>query len=263
MAGAVGWDEGAWWAQMSKPVIGISSHANPTSLARSAVVQMYVDAVQAAGGAPVAIPLGLDEASIRAIFERLDGILLPGGDDVAPERYRHERHPMLGMIDEGRDELEITLARWALVDDLPILGICRGIQVLAVAAGGTLYQDLPSEWDAALAHDVRDFGRDHLCHTVTVEDGTHLAEAIACTSAYVNSFHHQAVRDVPDGFIVSARSDDGVVEGIEAPGRGFVVGVQCHPEGMWETTAPQFRGLFHAFVEAARSHAAGGLADAV
>lgn len=235
---------------MRRPLIGITCHATPESLSRSAVMQLYIDAIHHAGGAPVLIPMGLDAESLRAIYAVTAGLLLPGGDDVAPERYRHEPHPQLGRVDANRDELEINVASWALADDMPLLGICRGVQVLAVAAGGTLWQDLPSQWDNGLAHDVREYGRDHLSHTMSMEPGSLLALALGTTVTWVNSFHHQAVWDLPPGFIVSARSEDGVVEAIESPDRSFCIGVQCHPEGMWDTTAPHFRGLFSAFVQA-------------
>jgi putative glutamine amidotransferase len=226
-------------------------HPSIGPVPRSGVNQHYIDAVIDAGGAPVLIPLGLDEAGLRAIFGTLSGLLLPGGDDVSPVRYGQEPHHRLGAVDDDRDELELTLTAWALEEDLPILGICRGIQVLAVAAGGTLYQDLPSQMPTDVRHDVREHGRDYLCHAVDVEPGSYLAAAIGATSAHVNSFHHQAVLDVPPGFTVSARSPDGIVEAIESPAHHFAVGVQCHPEGIWRSTAPQFSGLFRAFVEAA------------
>lgn len=240
---------------MTKPIIGITCHSQSIGLVRSSMVQLYVDAIQGAGGATVGIPLGLDEESLRSILSVLHGVVLPGGDDIAPERYNHDRHARLGAVDDNRDALELGVAIAALADDLPILGICRGIQVLAVAAGGTLYQDIPSEWESTLHHDVREFGRDHLCHTVTITPGTRLADAVGCTSSRVNSFHHQSVRDVPPGFVVTAHSDDGIVEAIEAPEHRFAVGVQSHPEGMWRTTAPEYKGLFSAFVEAARIRA--------
>lgn len=240
---------------MNKPIIGITGHSHPAALVRSAVVQLYVDPIQDAGGAAIVIPLGLDESSLCAIFPLLDGLLLPGGDDVAPDRYHHEPHPRLGAVDPDRDELELRLATWALDADLPVLGICRGIQVLAVAAGGSLCQDIPSEWEDPVHHDVREFGRDHLCHPVTIDPASRLGRVLGLTTSQVNSFHHQAVHQVPPGFAVSARSDDGVVEGIEALDRSFAVGVQCHPEGMWRTTAPEYRQLFVAFVGAAAQHA--------
>jgi putative glutamine amidotransferase len=238
---------------MTRPVVGITCHAFAGSIPRSALVQMYVDALDGAGGASIGIPLGLSLESLERVYSVLDGILLPGGDDVGPERYGHGRHPNLGAVDANRDELEITVASWALRDDKPVLGICRGIQVLAVAAGGTLYQDLQSEWSGARAHDVREFGTEFLSHSISVQAGTILYRAMGRASVAVNSLHHQAVRDVPSGFIVSARSDDGVVEGIEMPEQRFMVGVQCHPERIWDTTAPEFKRLFESFVEAAES----------
>jgi putative glutamine amidotransferase len=241
---------------MAKPLIGITCHGFHEPIVRSAVGQHYVDAVLAAGGAPVALPLGLDVESLDAVYGIIDGLLLPGGDDVAPERYGHPRHPLLGLVDDARDDLELTVARRALGDDMPILGICRGIQVLAVAAGGTLYQDIPSEIPEMVGHDVREYGRDHLSHEVEIDPNSLLAQSLRRTSSTVNSMHHQSVRDVPEGFIVTARAGDGVVEAIEAPGKHFVVGVQCHPEGMWQTTAPQFAHLFSAFVRAAAERSA-------
>jgi putative glutamine amidotransferase len=231
-------------------------------VARSGVNQHYIDAVISAGGAPVLVPLGLDESGLASIYSTMDGLLLPGGDDVHPSRYGHEVHPKLGAFDHDRDDLELTLAAWALRDDLPVLGICRGIQVLAVAAGGTLYQDLPSQLQSDTLHDVRDFGRDHLTHGLEVEPGSRLADALGHTSHMVNSFHHQAVWDVPPDFEVSARSTDGVIEGIEGIHHHFAVGVQCHPEGIWSTTAPQFSGLFNAFVRAASDRRGRGLLTA-
>lgn len=233
------------------PIIGVSCHSYSEPSPRSAVGQAYIDAIVAAGGLPLLIPLGLDEAGLATVYTMLDGLLLPGGEDVAPERYRQERHPRLGPVDEVRDELELTLADWALRDDLPMLGICRGIQVLAVAAGGTLYQDLASELPSSIEHPGRGLKRDYLSHEIDLAPGSMLGEMIGSRPAGVNSFHHQAVRDVPAGFLVSARSDDGVIEGIESTAHHFAVGVQCHPEGIWQTTAPRFAALFQAFVAAA------------
>jgi putative glutamine amidotransferase len=222
---------------------------------RSAANQQYVDAVAAAGEAPIVIPVGLPDDALRRIYADLDGLLLPGGDDVAPHRYGHEPHPKLGLVDEARDELELTLASWALRDRLPTLGICRGIQVLAVAAGGTLYQDLPSQLESVHLHDVREHGRDHLAHELIVEPTSRLAGILGPGSVLVNTFHHQAVLDIPAGFVITARAPDGVIEAIEGEGPDFVMGIQCHPEGIWQTTAPRFARLFRAFVEAAAERA--------
>ncbi|HEX6507888.1 MAG TPA: gamma-glutamyl-gamma-aminobutyrate hydrolase family protein [Chloroflexota bacterium] len=241
---------------MARPLIGLTCQLFPEPIPRSSVNQQYIDAVIAAGGVPLLIPIGSDGEALDRIYPLLDGLLLPGGDDVAPERYGQERHAKLGEVSEKRDELELLIARRALKDELPILGICRGVQVLAVAAGGTLWQDVPSQYEASLRHDVREHGRDHLCHSIDVEDDSRLAAAIGSTQVTVNSFHHQAVRDIPEGFRVTARAHDGVVEAIETSNGSFAVGVQCHPEGMWKTTAPEFAGLFRAFVEAAQARAA-------
>lgn len=237
---------------MSKPIIGLTCQVFPEPLERSSVNQQYVDAVIAAGGAPVLVPIGLDADGIDRVYDLLDGLLLPGGDDVSPARYGQAPHERLGAVSELRDALELHVATRALHDGLPILGICRGIQVLAVAAGGSLWQDVPSQYESQLSHDVRDHGRDHLCHEIAIESGSRLREAIGAPASTVNSFHHQAVRDVPEGFWVTARSRDGIVEAIESRDGSFAVGVQCHPEGMWRTTAPEFAGLFSAFIEAAR-----------
>jgi putative glutamine amidotransferase len=236
---------------MRAPRIGITCHALYQPLVRSAAGQQYIDAVLAAGGAPLLLPIGLDTAAFDSLYGILDGLLLPGGDDVAPERYGQAPHPHLGSVDDARDELELAITQRALQDDLPILGICRGIQVLAVAAGGTLYQDIPTEIEQYLGHDVREHGRDYLCHDIEIDPASELAHVLGTTSTQVNSFHHQSVRSVPEEFIVSARAGDGVIEAIESPGRRFTVGVQCHPEGVWRTTAPEFANLFRQFVDAA------------
>ncbi|GAC1330194.1 MAG: gamma-glutamyl-gamma-aminobutyrate hydrolase family protein [Chloroflexota bacterium] len=241
---------------MVKPIIGLTSFALELPCPRSVVNQAYVDAIVAAGGAPIVIPLSLDAQSIERVYELLDGLLLPGGDDVAPAHYGEQPHHGLGQVDRARDELELALTRRALQDDMPILGICRGIQLLAVAAGGTLYQDLPSQHRSTVRHEVREFGRDHVAHAIHVDPLSHLAAALQCDTLGVNSFHHQAIRDVPAGFVVTATSSDGIIEAIEAPAHRFTVGVQCHPEEIWKTAAPEFAGLFQSFVNSVREHCA-------
>lgn len=233
------------------PVIGLTCHHVAVPGRRSAVGQLYVDAIASAGGVPIAIPPNLAGETLEAVYDLLDAVLLPGGGDVAPDRYGHEPHPRLGPVDPERDDLELTIARWALRDDRPILGICRGIQVMAVAAGGTLFQDLPTELPSELSHDSDPDSLDFLAHTVEFLGGSRVAEWLGGGNYLVNSFHHQSVRDVPSEFMVTARANDGVVEAIEHRRHSFAVGVQCHPERMWQTTAPEYAGLFRAFVTAA------------
>lgn len=221
--------------------------------------QSYCRSVALAGGAPALIPLDLGVPAWRSIYQRLDGLLLPGGVDVAPAFYGEEPHPKLGKVDGPLDEAELVLARWALADGLPLLGICRGIQTMNVAAGGTLYQDLPSQYPNALTHacTAPDYPRTHRAHAVTIQQGSRLARILGAQETMVNSRHHQAVKDLAKGFVVSARAPDGVIEGIEAAGyrRGaderFAVGVQWHPENL-AANDPQMLALFEALVHAAQ-----------
>lgn len=238
---------------MAKPIIGVTAYTSegPFGVTRSCIGQDYITAVVAAGGIPVGIPVGLDEESLQQIRDMIDGLLVPGGVDIDPARYGQERHPQLGAVEEERDALELPLAHDALESDLPFLGICRGIQVMAVAAGGTLYQDLPAQLGEVLPHAVMNEGKDSLVHSVEVSPESRLARATGRTELQVNSRHHQAVQDLPPGFIITARAPDGVIEAIEKPGHPFAIGVQCHPENTWATTAPDFGGLFRAFVAAA------------
>jgi putative glutamine amidotransferase len=201
----------------------------------------------------VLIPLNLSTGALRAIFERLDGLLLTGGADVDPKHYGEAIHEKCGQIDQVRDTVELTLTRWALAEGLPILAICRGIQVLNVAAGGTLYQDIASQMPGSLKHDCwPDYPRNYPAHQVTVNGDSILAAVLGQGRVAVNSTHHQAVKDLAPGFRVVARALDGVIEAIEGCGHPFAVGVQWHPEELVED-APPMRRLFEEFVSAARS----------
>ncbi len=177
----------------------------------------------------------------------LDGLLLNGGVDVDPQWYGQEPKPGLGTVDPDRDALERTLVQKALERNRPILAICRGIQALNVFAGGTLYQDIPTEIEEPVNHAQHTLGP-LVTHTLAIEPGTKLHALLGCDRLRVNSHHHQAVHHIAPGFVVSARALDDVIEGIEHPGKRFVVGLQCHPEMIWEKY-PVFRRLFDAFVQ--------------
>lgn len=184
-----------------------------------------------------------------------DGLLLTGGDDVEPSRYGQAAHATTVPAETGRDEFEIALVRAARAQRLPLFGICRGIQVMNVACGGTLVQDIPSSVTGALNHSltVPPNTPYALAHEVWVEKGT-LLDRLICDrlsgeTCEVNSRHHQAVKTVADGFRVSATAPDGVIESIEDPAQPFCLGVQWHPENFWRTG--EFRALFEGFVEAA------------
>jgi putative glutamine amidotransferase len=210
----------------------------------------YVRSVEQAGAVPVVLPpVRPEDAGL--VLDRLDGLLLSGGVDVDPSLYGRAPHPKLGRVNRRRDDFELALVGEALGRDLPIFGICRGQQVLNVARGGTLLQDIPSECKGAMGHDARG-RRWRRAHDVDVLPGTRLHALLRLDSVAVNSFHHQAVADVGPGLVVSARSRDGVIEGLEMPGRRFVVAVQWHPESFWNR-ADSFQLLFDAHVEACRA----------
>ncbi|HZS01723.1 MAG TPA: gamma-glutamyl-gamma-aminobutyrate hydrolase family protein [Chloroflexota bacterium] len=215
--------------------------------------QSYARAVAAAGGLPVLLPLLDDEVALRAVYERLDGVLLPGGGDLNPARYGEIARPECSVegVDDQRDAVELTLARWALADGKPLLGICRGQQALAVATGGALYQDIPTQLARALAHEHAD-ARAALVHPIRVEPDSRLAAVLGGAELRVNSIHHQAVARLGDGWRPVAWAPDGVLEGIEQPDHPFALAVQFHPEELVPDHAPSAR-LFAAFVAACRA----------
>ena len=215
----------------------------------------YLEALSRAGAEPR--ELRPDRDLLPAALEACDGVLLTGGVDVDPAFYGEtERHPTVE-IDPARDAYELAVARLALARDMPMLAICRGAQVLNVAAGGTLIQDLPSAHPSAVRHSIVE-PKDAPAHDVHVAAGTRLAALIGpdanTHSVTVNSRHHQSVKDPAPGFVVSATAPDGVIEAIEKPEAAFCVAVQWHPENFWRTG--EFATLFDGFVAAAgRRHA--------
>lgn len=226
----------------------------PESLPLSWVMNhRYFTALAFVGAAPVMVPL-LDGEALRAIYDSLDGVFLAGGVDLDPESYGHERHSLCGSTDRERDRVELRLAQWALEDGKPLLGVCRGMQVINVARGGSLYQDCAEQYPESIKHDyfpTAGFERDYLAHEATVVDGSRLRGAFGEERIRVNSMHHQGVRDVGDGLVASAYAPDGLIEALEEPASSFVVGVQWHPEMLVEKDAGT-RRLFTDFVEAAR-----------
>ncbi len=215
---------------------------------------LYPAALAACGALPLIIPLDLPEEVLRGIFERLDGLCLAGGVDVDPAEYGEAPRSDLGAVDAPRDQTELTLARWALEQNLPVLGICRGIQLLNVAAGGTLYQHIPAQVPGAGRHDHRLQERswETPTHDVHVEPESRLATMVGTATLGTNSFHHQAVKDVAPEFKITARAEDGVVEAIEHPAKPFAVAVQWHPEGMFRSDT-YARRIFEAFVAACKN----------
>ena len=235
---------------MSRPAVGITL-GDGGRPGFHAVREDYVRSVEQAGAVPIALPaIGAEDAA--ALLDRLDGLLLSGGADLDPALFGQAPHPKLGPVSRRRDDFELALTRAALRRDLPILAICRGHQVLNVATGGTLIQDIPSLVKGANVHDARG-PRWRRAHRVEVAPRSLLREILGQDTILVNSFHHQAVDRLGEGLVVSARSpEDGIVEGLEMPARRFVVAVQWHPESFW-ARPDSFQPLFDAHAEACRT----------
>jgi putative glutamine amidotransferase len=211
----------------------------------------YLESVKRAGGEPRVLSLDAPPT-----LDGLDGVLFTGGGDVDPEHYGDTRHPSTNEPDAARDAFELALAKLALAHDTPLLAVCRGIQVINVAAGGTLIQDIPAQVNQPHGHQI-DSPSYALAHEVWVTPGTELARVMQEELSdgevlQVNSRHHQAVGKPAEGFTISATAPDGVVEAIERPGARFCVAVQWHPENFWRTG--EFRSLFEEFVKAAEAH---------
>lgn len=240
-----------------RPLIGITTAAsgdNGKPYHRSYALNAW--AIADAGGLPVYIPTGLPEDALRELYERLDAVMLPGGPDVDPAYYGEVRHPETKIVDDARDTLELTLARWTYEDDRPLFGICRGHQVINVAFGGTLVQDIPSEVVTELPHETPDsLPRSTIRHEVTLDPDSRLASILGRAQVAVNSLHHQSVERPAPGVMITGYSPDGIIEALEAPDKQFVLSVQWHPEDLYGNDDSMKR-LFESFVEAARESAA-------
>jgi putative glutamine amidotransferase len=237
---------------LSKPIIGIGSDVHHVEGSRDSAFSYltYVEAVRKAGAIPVLIPPQPENAA--EVVEQLDGILLAGGEDADPALYNEERHPTVtDTMDPRRQGNDVALARAARERGIPTLGICLGMQVMNVAAGGSLVQDIDSQVGTEIQHASRPENRAR--HDVLVEQGTRIASILPATELNVNSSHHQAVRNLAEGLRITAHAPDGIVEGLEDPRHPFYVGVQWHPEDMPGEASAE--ALFGAFVQAAREYA--------
>jgi putative glutamine amidotransferase len=216
----------------------------------------YVEGVAVAGGVPVVLPPAGNERAAEAVIQSLDGLLLSGGSDLDPHYYGEEPLPELGVTLPERDAFEMALVGLALRCGMPVFGICRGMQVLNVALGGTLYQDLPSQWERDLLKHRQDTPKWQPTHEVRVRDGSYIAEVMGRESVKVNSYHHQGIKDLAEGLVVTGRSTDGVIEAVEAGdlSERWLLGVQWHAEAM-RGAGPQQESLFEAHVAAAERHA--------
>lgn len=210
----------------------------------------YMKVLEQCGALPIMLPLTSDEEELTQSLELCDGLLLTGGHDVDPSLYHEQPKATCGVPCKERDSMESLLLGKALEKDMPVFGICRGIQFLNAYLGGTLYQDLPTEYDSAIEHHMEP-PYDRTAHKVTILADTVLADILGAGELPVNSYHHQAVRDIAPGVTKMAISEDGLVEAISVDGKKFAVGVQWHPEFSYENNAQSIK-LVQAFVDACR-----------
>ena len=236
---------------MIKPIIGIGSDVaqKKGERERAFAYATYIESLRRAGAVPVLIPPQPENAEV--LVENLDGVVLAGGDDCDPSVYGEERHPSVEPMDPRRQNNDLMLARVARERGIPTFGICLGVQMMNVASGGTLIQDIASEVKTEIDHASEPSDRHR--HDVLVEKGTRLDKILGKQELEVNSSHHQAIRDLGEGLRVTAHAPDGVIEGLEDPAHPFYLGVQWHPEDMSGERSAS--ALFGAFVEAARTYA--------
>ncbi len=245
----------------TRPVIGIPTQTLQSLGGVSAEIppswvmsQRYITTLTAAGAIPWMIPL-VDEGTLRGVFDALDGVFLPGGADIDPASYGTSPHPLCDRTDPERDRVELLLARWAMEEGKPVLGVCRGMQLINVAAGGSLYQDLAEQLPGSIKHDYfpftgASFRRDFLAHSVVVSPDTRLARLFGEGELQVNSMHHQGVKELGAGLKPTAVSPDGLVEGLETIGESYVFAVQWHPEALTDHDTHS-REMFEDFIAAA------------
>ena len=244
-----------------RPVVGIPTQTLQSLGGVSAEIppswvmsQRYVQTLTSAGAIPWLIPL-VDDETLRGIYDALDGVFLPGGADIDPATYGAEPHALCDRTDRERDRVEVALARWAIEEQKPVLGICRGMQLINVAAGGSLYQDLAEQLPGSLKHDYfpfrgQSFTRDYLAHEVDVDPTSRLAQLMGAGALKVNSMHHQGIRTLGRGLRQTATAPDGLIEAIEGTGDAYLLAVQWHPEALTDNDS-RTRALFSDFITAA------------
>ena len=232
-----------------KPIIGITPDVDFDD--KHFLRNTYVQAIIRAGGLPFIIPVGIEE-DVKQVVGMLDGLLLSGGNDINPMLFNEEPHTHLGEVSPSRDSCELELAREMLAADKPILGICRGLQILNVAVGGTVYQDLHQQNEGPLLQHAQKAPNTHASHFVQLTKGSMLEEIAGSERIQVNSYHHQSLKDVPPVFNVSGVASDGIVEAIERVDKQFVLGVQWHPELLATKGDAVSLGIFERFIGACK-----------
>lgn len=244
---------------MKRPVIGITCGEIRNKEQQWAPIthgqsQTYVKSILDAGGVPVLIPLIDDTVALKQLFATLDGLYLAGGNDLHPNLYNQQPTSETTDYSVLRDTVEKQLLEWALEAKMPILGICRGMQLLNVHFGGTLYQDIPTELPGSLDHDTSTKQKSlvDLSHTLSIVPETKLHHILDTATIGANAHHHQAIKDLGERVIVSARAEDGIIEGIELADYPFAIGIQAHPESLTKVE-PNWQNLFTSFVTAIKN----------
>ena len=238
---------------MAAPLIGIlpSRKIDPEGADQIYIPESYVQAVANAGGAPLVVPLGLTADLLNEILPRLDGVLFSGGGDMHPDRYGSQMHPLVSSVDPDRDRVELYAFQEVIQQKTPFLGICRGFQVINVAMGGTLYEDILDQHPDSLDHrSQKGQPRNFLAHQVRIEPDSLLAQILGQSSVPVNSLHHQGVRQLAPRLAATARASDGIIEAFELAEYPFGLAVQWHPECLQEHES--MRRLFQAFIQASQ-----------
>jgi putative glutamine amidotransferase len=243
-----------------RPVIGVAPQSQPPKPGELPLCWImgarYVDVLRQAGAVPWIVPLlPHDKETMAEIFSRLDGVFLTGGADVDPATYNESKLPACGYTDPARDAVEIMLLNHARETHKPVLAVCRGIQILNVCYGGTLYQDIPTQVPAAMKHDHFPSKeniptRQYLSHDITVTPNTRLRSILEDAVVPVNSMHHQAIKDLAPGLRPNAYAPDGIIEGVEGTNGQYLMAVQWHPEELVDTQ-PSMMRLFESFIAAA------------
>jgi putative glutamine amidotransferase len=234
---------------MPKPLIGLTTTRMPNPSGRPAfgINVPYVKSVANAGGLPILIPLELSNDDLDVLLPRLDGVLFTGGYDIDPRQYGNLPHPKVEGVDADRDRVEMHLVHMAIQSGKPFFGICRGCQVINVALGGSLYEDLPEQFPGEVHHANHDQPRNFLAHGVDIPSDSSLAQIMTSNHVRVNSLHHQGVRKLAPQLQATATAPDGLIEAFELPGHPFGLAVQWHPEELQEHEV--MRKLFQMFVQ--------------
>ncbi len=240
------------------PIIGLPCRSLPAERIEfrpfHASRDSYVNSIVAMGGAPLLIPLTEDMSVTRSLYNLCDGIFFCGGGDVCPSEYGEVPLKTSWAINPRQDKVELALFRWAFADKKPLLGACRGCQIMNIGLGGTLHQDIPSTF--RVNHNIlknEAHSLELLVHSISIKPGSLLHSLIGTETVSVNSNHHQALKDVAHPLQVVASSPEGVIEAVEASPPdydGFMIGLQCHPETLWQKSEPRWRRVFEAFISA-------------